>query len=298
MAITNIYSSDLCVYRTYDTWGPISNGDYSSAGRVYSKSYLFDGDLSTGWAAVQRWGAIPGVSWAGYKFQTALPIRKIRFCTSYASESIISVKAQYSDDGIIWVDGATFNSLSTATENWNELELPYCGAHTHWRLLANASASYWYVMEMEMMTLVGRASENKCTGGTPIAISGSTGAVNAFDNNPATYWTAPYYVNPGCWLGYDFGKNVRVRTIVLVQEDYDNAPDGMVVEYSSDGTTWVIAVPEFWSSAGRLEISVPANSGYRYWRVSNTIYQSGFWYIYAMEMYTLQSGASYVTALL
>lgn len=150
-------------------------------------------------------------------------------------------------------------------------------------------------------------TDDVCNGGTAISGGDYAGypAVNAFDNNPGTYWgssQASANQSGVAWIGYNFGRPVAIRKIRF--QNSINIPaivPSVKIEYSEDGITWSSAGTfsvDNTVSSSITNITIPAVGSYQYWRIranaNNTSPSS--WGIYEIEMYeALQTYYIYAT---
>jgi hypothetical protein len=140
------YTDDVCNGGT-----AISGGDYVSS---YA-SLAFDNiwDSTHQWQSAQNAANQLGVSYIGYNFGVAKAIRKIRIVNlSTVANIMSSLKAQYSNNGTVWVDAGTV-TISPVSSQDTIVTIPAVGAYQYWRLLANAnivSGTTWAVLDIEM----------------------------------------------------------------------------------------------------------------------------------------------------
>ncbi len=87
----------------------------------------------------------------------------------------------------------------------------------------------------ELIALV-RSNRNLCVGGTASASSALSGpAADAFDQNPATYWSA----NAPAWIEYEFLEAYDIRRYsVAIFTSNSAVPLAWTLEYY-DGATWI-----------------------------------------------------------
>lgn len=161
--------SDLC-----SGGAALSGGD--NGGQV--KALAFDDDPATFWESSQSQPGVSGVSYIGYDFGVGNAHIINRFTIkqhSAAGNRVLSVKVDYSDNGVAWTtletkvlpDNTSVNTLNLT----NTTE-----SHRYWRLLANAepgAGATWAVYEVEFM--------NVASGFTLVS-----NAVEAESNDPLT----------------------------------------------------------------------------------------------------------------
>ena len=134
----------------------ISGGEYSG---TTLKAKAFDGVLTGAdfWGSIQQGASGIGTAYLGQKNLTNR-VKKIKYWNYYNTAdgniySTSSVKVQFStDNGITWLDIATFNSLKTTNGATNEFILPnYNFTNNHQvRVLANATVNnYWLIQELQ-----------------------------------------------------------------------------------------------------------------------------------------------------
>ncbi len=135
-------------------------------------------------------------------------------------------------------------TLSAAASTATSTTLTDYGSHSYWRVFCNgAAADVIALCEVAFASSVGGAQE--ATGGTAIASSAystSYAAANAFDGNTSTIWAAGSAANE--WIGYQFAspaKVVEVRLTARADGSYAQAPTGVIIQYSDNGSTWTSA---------------------------------------------------------
>ena len=119
--------------------------------------------------------------------------------------------------------------------------------HRYWRFKGTAGFDlgggnrYWNVAEVgffdkdyNSLTGSGTAIANAVLSGFPAsnAFDGSTGSVVSLNANAAHAGTGE------CYIGYDFGSDVEVRFARIYNS---SGLTGLTIEYSDDGSTWVVA---------------------------------------------------------
>jgi len=166
------------------------------------------------------------------------------------------------------------------------------GAHDYWRVRYRSSDANNH--QLSEIYFLDSANVDLCIGGSVIYSSQFNGttfaAANAFDRNTATNYAA--LGNVGEWIGYHFPVPVEVDKI-RVRASTSNAaenPEGYLVEYSDDGSTWSI-LSAFYDPAGNMASDADRTldftnenfytagdtSPHRYWRMRSLVNgQDGF----------------------
>lgn len=116
-------------------------------------------------------------------------------------------------------------------------------AHSYWRIniTANNGSAYNAITELQFRTTVGGTSV--AVGGTALESSHYNGNVAslAFDGNTATFWNDNGFGMPQ-YLGYHFTSPVSICEIAITAwTNYDFAQKNFTVDYSDDGSTWIVA---------------------------------------------------------
>lgn len=245
--------TDCCVGGTpiYSSQGGFNNAEVASN--------AFDDLNNTVWTTRPS-GSARLNSYIGYDF--GAPIAIDRFALQTRGESTTQMprnfRLEYSDDGSIWTTLYT----PAAQTGWtaNEMRLfttpDYAppaytgspqGAHRYWRIHCARSSdggSTYSAGEVEMRATPGGADQ--CNGGTATAhsnFSGSFNAPKAFDNNPATLWSANGAAGDG-WLKYDFGSPVEVAEVMIQARNdasFGQTPRWGQIEFSDDNAHWSVA---------------------------------------------------------
>ena len=123
------------------------------------------------------------------------------------------------------------------------------GSHAYWRFVSMAADSDDAVCFAEIEFRATPGGADQATGGTPTASSVWTAsnpdlfAANAFDDNPATIWSAENNTNYA-WLRYQFASPVEVAEVAITARNdvaADTSPGEFAIQYSDDGTTWTTA---------------------------------------------------------
>jgi hypothetical protein len=161
---------------------------------------------------------------------------------------------QYSDDNSSWT-----TAWSEAAVSWPRYEChrfthpsapsasrfgtgSYFDAYAYWRLAMHTDSNVCALAEIEMRASLGGADQ--CAGGTPTATTTFGGQVAslAFDNNSATYWAATAKYGG---MTYQFAAPVTVAQLSLTARNdasaYVQAPLGVWVQFSTNGTDWTTA---------------------------------------------------------
>lgn len=114
--------------------------------------------------------------------------------------------------------------------------------HSYWRIRVTKTQAVNYSSfgEIEMAATIGGADQ--CVGGTPSDSAGA-GAATVFDNNTETAW---WWYDPPQWVAYQFATPVAVASVRITAENGNFAgvaasPKDFTVEYSDNGTSWVVA---------------------------------------------------------
>lgn len=117
-------------------------------------------------------------------------------------------------------------------------------AHTYWRLNVtanNGDITFLAIAEIEMRAILGGADQ--CSGGVASASSAdaTSPASNAFDNDTTTRWSTVTSTLTG-WIRYQFASPVDVvqYTIRAHPTAPTRSPKNWTLEWSDDGTTWVV----------------------------------------------------------
>lgn len=148
---------------------------------------------------------------------------------------------------------------------------------TYWRLRfpgGAAASTYLTLAEIEMRATEGGADQ--CTGGTATASSNNAGFLPsyAFNDDTGNAWATSNGGDDNSWIRYQFAAPVHVNEVTLrTFSTYDEGPRDMVVEYSSDGSTWT----EYWSETNLYgwginetktfrKSAAYTESGHRFWR--------------------------------
>lgn len=115
----------------------------------------------------------------------------------------------------------------------------------YWRILISETRTtpnfFASIAEIEMRATAGGADQ--AGSGTAYASSETTStASQAFDNNPATWWTSDSNESAPQWIAYDFGSAVSVAQITIQAVNNVTAaarsPRSFEVQYSDDGADW------------------------------------------------------------
>lgn len=116
------------------------------------------------------------------------------------------------------------------------------GAFAFWQITILSGHGTVAISELQFRPQSGGG--NQTTGGSASAstyASSSYAAAMAFDGSPTTCWTAGTTFYPQ-WLEYAFTSPVEVREIAITSRSdasYQQAPLSGVVQYSSDGVSWL-----------------------------------------------------------
>lgn len=125
----------------------ISSGDYGSN----SKDLAYDNNTTTYWRSAQT-SDIIGVAYIGRDFGTPKKVSHVKVTPYFSSDfNINSIKAETSQDGIVWTTVATVYTY--------EFDLPDYTPARYFRLLANSNSAAgnnsWVVPEILLQELVG-----------------------------------------------------------------------------------------------------------------------------------------------
>lgn len=117
----------------------------------------------------------------------------------------------------------------------------------HWRILCAAAQSGTNIAmaEVEWRATAGGADLTAPAGAATASSrwinSATYDAIQAFDNDAATWWETAAGFAVGSWIAYDFGSDVEPVEL-SIQAQATNPSKGVkdgTVQYSADGVTWV-----------------------------------------------------------
>lgn len=142
--------------RTLMALGMISSGDSSAS---YPPSKTIDDDDATYWCSLLAGSACNGAAYIGTDFKTPVVITSFTYTNGSASFAPTSVKSQYSDDLVTWVDIAT-HAVGNGADAVYTFNISHATPHRAYRLLANSNLSSGYEWRMVVMDFIGYPAYN------------------------------------------------------------------------------------------------------------------------------------------
>lgn len=131
--------------------------------------------------------------------------------------------------------------------------------------------------------------------GTPVANGARQPVVNAFDDDPITYWTSQ---NVGeslitdDWIGFKFNEPKTINKIRVTNYNYGTTIKKGNIDASNDGINWTtLKEGIIFSNEDPKEIELINESSYFYYRLKATDYPfngaTTYWFVKEIELYEL-----------
>lgn len=247
----NVAGDDLCVGGTL-----LYSSQYNSGTPYFGAANAVDKNLTTGWAASGFAG-----QWIGYHFAAPAVVDKFQFNASQTYPTLYprSICIDYSLDGTVWkpYDGWRNATSMTGSESREVTLTPpdkarVPGKHRYWRIRPMGTKSSSTIMARLWLWGAGGVAGGVDTiisaGGSAIESGHESTWFNSFLWERAGYsygWQAPVsaqYVPGACWVGWDFGagNEQEITACSIASYAAANTPIGFFVEYSDNGTVWVV----------------------------------------------------------
>lgn len=249
----NVAGDDLCVGGTL-----LYSSQYNSGTPYFGAANAVDKNLTTGWAASGFAG-----QWIGYQFAAPAVVDKFQFNASQSYPSLIpkSICIDYSLDGTVWkpYDGWRNATSMTGSESREVTLTPpdkarVPGKHRFWRVRPMGTNGSTTVLARMWLWGAGGVAGGVDTiisaGGSAVESGHQTTWYNTFlwERSPTGYsygWQAPVSEQnvPGAsWVGWDFGagNEQEITAISLAKYSSNEAPRGFFVEYSDNGSVWIV----------------------------------------------------------
>lgn len=226
----------------------------STAGAPASNAFNKSGDEGSLWASTG-----PTNEWLSYDFGSAKQIVEIGILgrgltISEPAQMPYDFDVEYSDDNVSWTTAWTETSITWPRYEFQRFTHPsapsasrfgsgsYFDAYDYWRLAMHTDSNVCALAEIEMRGDIG--TSDQCSGGTPTATTeiGGLEIPYAFDNNTSTFWAATAKYGG---VTYHFPSAVTVAELALTARNdpaaYVQAPLGVWVQFSTNGTDWTTA---------------------------------------------------------
>lgn len=246
MKFKDAEGTDLCTGGTI-----LKSSQYDSGTPYFGAVNAFDKSLTTGWAALGYAG-----QWLGYQFSAEKVVNEFQFNASNSYPSLYprSICIDYSLNGTDWkpYDGWRDATSMIAQESRSKVLTPpdkawVGGKHRYWRVRPMGTKTSSTIIA-RLWFLAGATDSIISAGGSAIESGHESTWYNSFLWERGVYsygWQAPIsaQIVPGAsWVGWDFGAGNEQDITACKMSAYatTQSPYGCFIEYSDDGTTWIV----------------------------------------------------------
>ena len=288
------------------TWGALGNVPIMTANNApYGVASIYPESL-TGYEAYKAFDGDPTTS-AGfannttsgsltYKFANPTAVRRYAYNVSFGTPADVTLQIAYSDDGTNFTNISGTQSYPSADNGTTKyFDIADNGYHMYWQINVTFSSSRGqmaYVAQFygrELKPLVPTMTADDKPKGTCFDSGHQSGAdaFKVFDNDSATYWSAPNTGAGTYYLGYDFGYDVSPDMFYFNGYNFAGATTFKLQAYVSgawtdaltvslpDGSAHNIYMPISDVSASKWQIYGAKTTSGSY-TVSPTVYQMDF----------------------
>lgn len=201
--------------------------------------------------------------------------------TSHMDAAAFAV--EYSDDDSNWSSTGATISANQDRNAWNDVDVPYSGAHRYWSFLVTSPAlggsGGWDRLRISSgsSTTPDAGYYAPVTGGTDITVeqsmlSHNSGIIPTNENSwgaaPSAWWWPS--TSAGGRVVFDLGSSVNIASMGMNYGSPcgDMTPVEFTVEYSDDGSSWTGTGANFPPNQPAREwtdVSIPNSGAHQYW---------------------------------